>query len=61
MLHTRDIINRFIVRHTGQPLERIQRDTERDFFLSPEQATEYGIIDEVLPLAEKGIEEALTR
>jgi ATP-dependent Clp protease protease subunit len=61
MLHTRDVINSIIMRHTGQPLERIQRDTERDFFLSPEQATEYGIIDEVLPLAEKGVEEALSR
>ena len=61
MLHTRDVMNAIVVRHTGQPLERIQRDTERDFFLSPEQATEYGIIDEVLPLAEKGVEEALSR
>ena len=61
MIHTRDVINSIIVRHTGQPLERIQRDTERDFFLSPEQSVEYGIIDEVLPLAEKGVEEALSR
>jgi ATP-dependent Clp protease protease subunit len=61
LVHTRDVINSIILRHTGQPLERIQRDTERDFFLSPEQATEYGIIDEVLPLAEKGVEEALSR
>ena len=61
MLHTRDVLNEIIMRHTGQPLERIQHDTERDFFLSPEQATQYGIIDEVLPLAEKGVEEALSR
>ncbi|HEY7355616.1 MAG TPA: ATP-dependent Clp protease proteolytic subunit [Ktedonobacterales bacterium] len=61
LLHTRDVINEIIMRHTGQPLERIQHDTDRDFFLSPEQACEYGIIDEVLPLAEKGLEEALSR
>jgi ATP-dependent Clp protease protease subunit len=61
LLHTRDVINSIIVRHTGQSLERIQHDTDRDFFLSPDQAMEYGIIDEVLPLAEKGVEEALSR
>ncbi|GAC1668993.1 MAG: ATP-dependent Clp endopeptidase proteolytic subunit ClpP [Ktedonobacteraceae bacterium] len=53
ILHTRDVINAIIERHTGQSLERIRRDTERDFFLSAEEAAEYGIIDEVLPLAEK--------
>ncbi len=53
ILHTRDVINSIIQRHTGQSLERIRRDTERDFFLSAEEAIEYGIIDEVLPLAEK--------
>jgi ATP-dependent Clp protease protease subunit len=39
-----------IALHTGQSLEIIRRDTERDFFLTPEQARDYGIIDEVLPL-----------
>ncbi len=61
LLHTRDVLNSIIQLHTGQPLERIQRDTDRDFFMSPEQACEYGIIDEVLPLAEKGREETLSR
>ena len=36
-----------LARHTGQTVERIARDTERDYFLSPEQAKAYGIIDEV--------------
>lgn len=53
ILHTRDVLNEIIQRHTGQPLERIRRDTERDFFMSATEAVEYGIIDEVLPLAEK--------
>ena len=50
MLHTRDVINDIIALHTGQPLERIRHDTERDFFMSAEGAQEYGIVDEVLPL-----------
>ena len=50
MINTRDVLNDIIALHTGQPLERIRRDTERDFFLSAQAAKEYGIIDEVLPL-----------
>jgi ATP-dependent Clp protease protease subunit len=53
ILHTRDVLNEIIQKHTGQPLERIKRDTERDFFMSAREAIEYGIIDEVLPLVEK--------
>ena len=36
-----------LARHTGQPLDKIAKDTERDYFMSPEQAQTYGIIDEV--------------
>jgi len=53
LLHTRDVINSIIQHHTAQSLERIKRDTDRDFFLSAEEAVEYGILDEVLPLAPK--------
>jgi len=53
ILHTRDVLNEIIEHHTGQSLDRIRRDTERDFFMSAVEAVEYGIIDEVLPLAEK--------
>jgi ATP-dependent Clp protease, protease subunit len=49
-LHLRETINDIIALHTGQPLERIQRDTERDYFMSAEAAKEYGIVDQVLPL-----------
>jgi ATP-dependent Clp protease protease subunit len=50
LLNTREVMNQIIVEHTGQPLERIQRDTERDYFLSAEAARDYGIVDEVLTL-----------
>ncbi len=53
LLHTRDVINKIIHHHTGQSLERIRKDTDRDFYMSPEDALAYGIIDEILPLAEK--------
>jgi ATP-dependent Clp protease protease subunit len=53
ILHTRDVLNDIIHEHTGQPMERIKHDTERDYFMSALEAVEYGIIDEVLKLAEK--------
>ncbi len=53
IIHTRDAINEIIQHHTGQPLERIRKDTDRDYFMSPAEAIEYGIVDEVLTLAEK--------
>jgi ATP-dependent Clp protease protease subunit len=43
-----DMIKDIIVRHTGQPLDKVTHDTDRDFYLNPEQAVEYGIVDEVL-------------
>ena len=53
ILHTRDVLNDIIHLHTGQSMERIKHDTERDYFMSAEEAIEYGIVDEVLKLAEK--------
>lgn len=52
ILRLREIGNEILVRHTGQPLEKIQHDTERDFFMSSEQAKEYGIIDSVVARGE---------
>ncbi|PIU61786.1 MAG: ATP-dependent Clp endopeptidase, proteolytic subunit ClpP [Armatimonadetes bacterium CG07_land_8_20_14_0_80_40_9] len=44
----RKIINDIMAKHTGQPLEKIEKDTDRDFYMSAEEAKEYGIIDEIL-------------
>ena len=48
ILRTRDKLNELLVKHTGQPMERIKQDTERDYFMSAMEAKEYGLIDEVL-------------
>jgi ATP-dependent Clp protease, protease subunit len=48
ILRIRDELNRIMVTHTGQATERIQRDTDRDFFMTAEQAKEYGLVDHVI-------------
>lgn len=48
ILKTRERLNEIFAKHTGQPLERIQTDTDRDRFMGGEEAVEYGLIDEVL-------------
>jgi ATP-dependent Clp protease protease subunit len=48
ILRLREITNEIFVRHTGQSTEKIQRDIERDYFMSADQARDYGIIDKVL-------------
>ncbi len=48
ILKMKDTINRVISEHTGQPLEKIQADTDRDFFMSGEEAKEYNIVDDVI-------------
>jgi ATP-dependent Clp protease protease subunit len=48
ILKTRDTLNRILADHCGQPLEKIERDTERDYYMSAEEAKEYGIIDQVI-------------
>ncbi len=47
ILRMRTFLNEILSRHTGQPLEKISQDTERDYFMSAQEAKEYGIIDEV--------------
>lgn len=53
IMRLQEIIRGILVKHTGQPMEKIIHDTDRDFYLNPEQAVEYGIIDEVLKKPEK--------
>ena len=48
ILRIRDELNRILLHHTGQALERIAKDTDRDFFMTAEQAKEYGIVDQVI-------------
>ncbi|OIP47533.1 MAG: ATP-dependent Clp endopeptidase, proteolytic subunit ClpP [Desulfobacterales bacterium CG2_30_60_27] len=48
ILRMREDLNKILARHTGQPLKRIAADTERDYFMGPEEAKKYGIIDKVL-------------
>jgi ATP-dependent Clp protease, protease subunit len=48
ILRLRSLLNNILVKHTGQPLEVIQRDTDRDFYLDAEAAIKYGFVDQVL-------------
>jgi len=48
ILRMREELNRILSQHTGQPLERIEKDSDRDYFMSPQEAKEYGLVDEVL-------------
>jgi len=53
-IHAREILriknelNHLIAQHTGQPLERVERDTDRDYFLTPQEAVDYGLIDGII-------------
>ena len=53
-IHAREIVrikgvlNELIAKHTGQPIERIERDTDRDYFLNPPEAVDYGLIDGII-------------
>jgi ATP-dependent Clp protease protease subunit len=47
-LATREVLNHIFAEHTGQPLERIAKDTDRDFYMTAAEAKEYGIVDDIL-------------
>ncbi len=48
ILKLRELANKILSHHTGQPLKKIEKDTDRDFFMSAEEAKEYGVIDDIL-------------
>ncbi len=48
ILKMRDKINEILALHTGQPIDKIQKDTDRDYFMSAQEAKEYGLVDEVI-------------
>lgn len=48
ILKTRDQINKILAKHTGQPLKKIEKDTDRDFYMTAQEAKKYGIIDRVI-------------
>jgi ATP-dependent Clp protease protease subunit len=47
-LRLKHALDEILARHTGQPIERISKDTDRDYFMSPQEAKDYGLIDEVI-------------
>jgi ATP-dependent Clp protease protease subunit len=48
ILKTREVLNKILADHTGQPMDRIAKDTDRDFYMTAEEARQYGVVDEVL-------------
>ncbi len=48
IMRLQDLISGILVKHTGQPMDKVKQDTDRDFYLNPQQAVEYGIVDEIL-------------
>ncbi len=54
IMRVQDVIRGILVKHTGQSMEKIAHDTDRDFYLNAEQSVEYGLIDEVLRRPEEG-------
>ena len=53
ILRIREVVNSLLSKHTSQPIEKIRQDTDRDFFMAPEDAKSYGIIDEVIATRKK--------
>ncbi len=56
ILRYRDVLNQILANHSAQPIERIAKDTDRDFFLGAEEAKKYGVVDEILSKMPGGVE-----
>ncbi len=54
ILETRSVLNEILSEHTGQPIDVVAKDTERDFYMSPTAAKEYGLVDEIVSKKDKG-------
>lgn len=50
IIRVKDQVNKILSKHTGQPLSKIEKDTDRDFFMNAEEAKKYGIIDEIIKI-----------
>ena len=67
MIHAKEFVkvkerlNRILIKHTGHPLEKIEKDTDRDRFMSAEEALEYGLIDQVIEHIEPSRRSSLSR
>jgi ATP-dependent Clp protease protease subunit len=51
IIKTREVLNKVLADHTGQPIERIAKDTNRDYYMNSEEAKAYGVVDEILTKA----------
>ncbi len=60
ILYHKNRLNQLIALHTGQPIERVEADTERDFYMSAQEAKEYGLIDDVIEQHSLSVNPALT-
>jgi len=60
IVRIRGVLNELITKHTGQPLERVERDTDRDFFLTAKEAVDYGLIDGIIEPSHVKIPELAT-
>ena len=57
ILKAREVLNQILAEHTGQPVERVAKDTDRDFYMTAQEARDYGIVDEILTKQKAGEDE----